>query len=231
MFQGFSQATGDFWWSLAMNNDRAWFQQHRQEYEDVLNQPFRALASDALERMRQRFPEQDFQLHISRIYRDARRLFGRGPYKDHVWFSLQGSDRRSLGPVFWFEIGGTGWSHGVGIWEEAADLAAAYRALIDADPARFEALIDGVEALGDTRLWGNAYKRPKGDWGERINPWYNRKHISVGWENGYESVLYSQALTERLVEDFAALMPMYLFLREAWNNVLIERAGRSAAPM
>ena len=36
MFQGFSQATGDFLWGLSMNNDRAWFQAHRQEYEDAL---------------------------------------------------------------------------------------------------------------------------------------------------------------------------------------------------
>ena len=37
MFQGFSQQTGDFLWSLAMNNDRTWFQAHKQEFETYLN--------------------------------------------------------------------------------------------------------------------------------------------------------------------------------------------------
>ena len=98
MFQGFSQATGEFLWGLAMNNDRAWFLAHKQEYEDALNGPFRALAFETLEKMQAAFPDQEFQTHIARIYRDARRLFGRGPYKDHLWFSLQSGERRAYGP-------------------------------------------------------------------------------------------------------------------------------------
>ena len=31
MFQGFSQATGDFLWGLSMNNDREWFDAHLKE--------------------------------------------------------------------------------------------------------------------------------------------------------------------------------------------------------
>lgn len=226
MFQGFSQATGDFIWGLSMNNDRAWFQAHREEYEAHFNQPFRALANDTLALMQARFPDLDLQTHIARIWRDARRLFGRGPFKDHLWFSIHSGDPHRGGPMFWFELDGTGWSHGVGIWEDAADLAAAYRALIDSDPRRFEKLVDGIEAMGGYRLWGEVYKRPKADRGERLNPWYNRKHLSVGWEHGYGGVMYTDALPARLADDFTALMPLYDFLREAYNNVLIERAGR-----
>lgn len=226
MFQGFSQATGDFLWGLSMNNDRAWFQEHRQEYEDHLNGPFRALAFETLEKLQGRFPEQDFQVHIARIWRDARRLFGRGPFKDHLWFSIQGGDRHAHGPMFWFELSGTGWSYGVGHWEDAADVAEAWRALIDADPARFEAIVKGIEARGPYRLYGDAYKRMKADRGELLNPWYNRRHLSVGYDKGYGGVMYTDALPGLLADEFAALMPLYLFLREAWNNVLIERAGR-----
>ena len=46
---------------------------------------FKALAAQTHELMQQRFPDMDCRLHVSRIYRDARRLFGRGPYKDHLW--------------------------------------------------------------------------------------------------------------------------------------------------
>ena len=138
MFSGFSQATGDFLWGLSMNNDREWFNAHRDEYEAHLNGPFRALALETLALLQQRFPEQDFQVHIARIWRDARRLFGRGPFKDHLWFSIQSGDRHAKGPMFWFELDPTGWSYGVGNWEDAADVGAAWRALIDADPARFE---------------------------------------------------------------------------------------------
>jgi len=226
MFQGFSQATGDFLWGLSMNNDRTWFEAHRQEYEAHLNQPFRALALQTLEALQQRFPEQDFQVHIARIWRDARRLFGRGPFKDHLWFSIQSGDRHARGPMFWFELEGTGWTWGVGNWEDAADVAEAWRARIDADPARLERIVRDIAARGPYRLYGEAYKRPKADRGELLNPWYNRRHLSVGREQGYGGVMYTDRLPAFLAEEFAALMPLYRLLQEVWNDVLIRRAGR-----
>lgn len=226
MFNGFSQATGDFLWSLSMNNDRTWFLEHKQTFEDVLNQPFRALGFETLEQLQRAFPEQDFQLHLARIYRDARRLFGRGPYKDHLWFSIQSGERRAFGPMFWFEIGGTGWSCGAGNWEDAADIAEHWRARIDADPARFEKIVRGIEKRGRYLLYGEQYKRPKADRGELLNPWYNRKHLSVGYEFGYGGVMYTPQLVDTLAETFTALMPFYQFLRDVWNDTLIERAGR-----
>lgn len=228
MFQGFSQATGDFLWGLAMNNDRTWFLAHKQEFEDALNGPFRALAADTVEKLNRRFPDRAFQVHLSRIYRDARRLFGRGPYKDHLWFAIYGGERHTVGPMFWFEVGGMDWSCGLGIWEESADVAAAWRAAIDAEPQRFERLVRGIAAQGPYRLWGDEYKRPKADRGELLNPWYNRRHISVGWEQGYGGPLFTPELPGVLVDRYAALMPMHDFMREAYNKVLIERAGRGA---
>ena len=225
MFQGFSQATGDFLWGLSMNNDRAWFQAHRQEYEDALNRPFRALAADTVERMNQRFPDQEFRVHLSRIYRDARRLFGRGPFKDHLWFSLYSGDRHNSGPMFWFEVSGTGWSCGAGIWEEAADIAEHWRGRIDAQPERFAQIVKDLDAHGPYVLYGELYKRPKADRGE-LNPWYNRKHLSAGYERGFGGVMCTPELTDALMEAYAALMPLYLFLMDAYNDTLVERAGR-----
>ena len=224
MFQGFSQQTGDFIWSLAMNNNRAWFLEHKQEFEDVLNQPVRMLADETLALMRERWPDLDLQSHVSRIYRDARRLFGRGPYKDRLWFTLQSGSKRAMGPMFWFEVDGVSWSHGMGCWEDAADIAEAYRAAIDADPARFEALVRGLP--NGYILYGEVYKRPKADRGDLLNPWYNRKHLSVGFEHGYGGVMYTDALPDHLLQCYEGLMPMYRFLAEVYNNVLIQRAGR-----
>ena len=226
MFQGFSQATGDFLWSLSMNNDRTWFNAHRDEYEGALNRPFRALASDTLQRMQQRFPDQDFQAHIARIYRDARRLFGRGPFKDHLWFSIQSGERRATGPMFWFEISGTGWSCGAGNWEDSADVAAHWRARIDAETDRFLQIVRDIESRGPCLLYGEIYRRPKADRGALLNPWYNRRHLSVGYEFGYGGVMYTPDLVDTLAETFTALMPFYRFLRDVWNDTLIERAGR-----
>jgi uncharacterized protein (DUF2461 family) len=128
--------------------------------------------------------------------------------------------------MFWFELDPTGWSYGAGCWDDTADVAAAWRALIDADPARFEGIVHGIAALGPFTLWGETYKRPKADRGELLNPWYNRRHVSVGREQPYGGVMYTPELPQYLADRFAEFMPFYLFLQEVWNNVLIERAGR-----
>jgi len=105
-------------------------------------------------------------------------------------------------------------------------VGAAWRALIDAAPARFEGIARDIAALGPFKLWGETYKRPKADRGEFLNPWYNRRHVSVGREQGYGGVMYTHELPQYLADRFAELMPLYRFLQEVWNNVLIERAGR-----
>lgn len=226
MFQGFSQQTGDFIWGLAMNNNRTWFMEHKEEYETFLNQPFRALAGEVLERMRARWPEAAFQTHISRIYRDARRLFGRGPYKDRLWFTLFEGDAHAGGPVFWFEIEGTGYSLGVGAWEASADMMAMYRARIDADTPRFERIIDGLADAGEYILYGEQYRRMKADRGAKLNPWYNRRNISVGQEFGFGGALFSPDLPAVLADAFDRLMPMYAFLSEVHARTLAARAAQ-----
>ena len=227
-FQGFSQATGDFLWGLAMNNDRTWFQEHREEFERHLNQPFRALAEETLGLMRQRHPELELTSHVSRIYRDARRLFGRGPFKDNLWFTLQTGSHRDNGPCFWCEVSGTGWSYGAGTWADAADLSEGFRRHIDEDLPRFEKLARGIARLGDYQLYGEAYKRMKGDRGPVVNPWYNRRHHSVGRELPFGGAMFDPALPRLLADEYEALVPMYAFMLEVWQDVNARRAALQA---
>lgn len=214
-FHGFTPKTGDFLWELSFHNERPWFLEHKEEFEAVLNRPFRALCAETTARMGERFPERDFDAHVSRIYRDARRLFGRGPYKDNLWFTVFETAQHNEGPAFWFEIGRASWSAGVGFWDASPSSMEAFRRQIDANPARFERLLDGIGP--DWKLWGALYKRPKGERSERIDPWYNRRSISVGLERDHGGEIYDEALPERLAELYARLLPMFDFFCEAWR--------------
>ena len=227
MFQGFSDQTCDFMWRLAMNNERAWFLANREEFEAVLNQPFRALAADTLSRIQARHSGEDFQLHIARIYRDARRLYGRGPYKERLWFTIRRAQTPG-GPVFWFELDRQTWPYGVGVWEADAELAQAWRDAIDDDPARFERIIDGIGADDGAMLWGQAYKRPKADRGEKLNPWYNRKNVSAGWEHPFGGALYDASLPDKLAADFDRLLPLFDFYQSICDGVEARRAAQRA---
>lgn len=71
------------------NNERGWFLAHKEEFLTLVDAPMRELAAQVSQAMTEEFPKLGLELKVSRIYRDARRLFGRGPYKDHLWFSLR----------------------------------------------------------------------------------------------------------------------------------------------
>ena len=105
MFPGFSEKTQDFLWGVRLNNERPWFERHKQEYLDNVQTPLRALGEEVYEKFTAAHEELPLMLRISRIYRDARRLYGRGPYKANLWFPLRraGEDWTHR-PVFWFEI-------------------------------------------------------------------------------------------------------------------------------
>ena len=205
----------DFLFQLSINNERPWFLEHKEEFESVLHGPFKELADETCRLMQKRFPDCGFGLHVSRIYRDARRLFGRGPYHDHLWFSLQREDCRNQGPMLWFEFGLSGTSHGLGYWDRSAAQAEAFRKKIDSDPNRFEELLLAVPDLDKSRLWGDEYKRPKGHYSDLIDPWYNRKQASIGYDDYFGQELFTPQLPELLADSFGGLIGLYHYLMEA----------------
>lgn len=213
-FRGFTPETGAFLWELGFNNERPWFMEHKEQFERVLNEPFKALADETLTLVQQRFPDKGFLGHVSRIYRDARRLFGRGPYKDHLWFVIHTGSRHAQGPAFWFELDAATYSYGLGFWDATSASMDALRRQIDANPAHFERLVGSLPKKW--RLWGEEYKRAKADRGEVINPWYNRRYISFGWEKDLEDGAFDERLPYVLADCFEKLMPMHDYLISAW---------------
>ena len=217
MFEGFSPETGEFLWELSFHNERPWFQAHREQYERSLLRPFHALAQDCWRLMSERFPDRQFGLHVSRIYRDARRLFGRGPYNDHLWFTVYASDGDE-GPCFWFELNAARYLYGLGVWSTRPAMMEHFRRAIDANPARFERLARQAERLPGVHIRGEEYKRPKGDRGEYLNRWYNRKYVTAEFSGDFGEELFSPALPQRLCDTFARLMPLHDFIMEAYEN-------------
>ena len=184
MFEGFTQETSDFLWELSFNNERPWFLAHKEQFERCLNTPFKALGQETWRLMSEKCPEREFYLHISRIYRDARRLFGRGPYKDHLWFTIFDGEKDLGGPAFFFELGAATYSYGMGFWDASPTVMETFRRTVDANPARFRRIAGAVERRGYS-LFGPEYKRPKKKLEDPLlDSWYNRKWVSV--EKGFD---------------------------------------------
>ena len=164
MFTGFSDKTIEFMWGIRLNNNRDWFMAHKQDYTDHLYTPTVELGKEVYDKFMDKHPKLDLNLHVCRIYRDARRLHGRGPYKDHLWFTIRPeNDIWSHQPVFWFEITPEEWSYGVGFWNADAQTLAAMRRDMDEDPRRLEKLVRRLNKDGRFAVQGQDYARKKGD--------------------------------------------------------------------
>ena len=89
MFTGFTDETVDFMWGIRFNNERSWFEAHKQVYLTHFYRPMCDLADEVYEVLRQKRPDAGLIRKVTRIYRDARRLHGRGPYKESLWFTVE----------------------------------------------------------------------------------------------------------------------------------------------
>ena len=212
-FEGFTQETGDFFWELMFNNERPWFQAHKEQFMKVLYNPFKALAAETETIVQAEHPLENLEVHASRIYRDARRLYGKGPYKDSLWFSIKDRSNVNDGPGFFFEITPRSWCYGMGYYCMKPAEMEGFRKSIDAEPERFRQLAQEIENLGRFIIEGEEYKKPKGDYGETVNKWYNRKWISATRDCNFGDELFSSELPRMLASEFSLLMPMYRYLK------------------
>lgn len=213
MFQGFSQQASDFLWGVRFNNDRDWFQAHKQEYLELIQRPLRDLAEEVFAGLTEQCPDLGMEIHVSRIYRDARRLHNRGPYKDHLWFSFRtpGQTPWTRRPVFWFEIRPEGYAYGMGMYEAKPVTMALMRREIDRDPAPLLRLAKRLESRPELQLDAPEYKRPKGTAQPPLDRWYNRKGMDLCCRRGWDETLGSRALVAELVDAFVFLEPYYRY--------------------
>lgn len=214
-FQGFTPATAEIFWDLIFNNDRQWFNANKERFTALVTKPFKLLAEDTFELYKRLRPDFQAFLHISRIYRDARRLYGRGPYKEALWFSVRDASLADESACFYFELRPSVCSYGMGFWCPSAAQAAAFRRSVDANPARFARLAQDVEDMEEFIVRGEEYKRPKGEHGRLINQWYNRKWATVEASLDMGGIAYTPELPAHLAAAFDKLTPIFEYLNAA----------------
>ena len=210
MFTGFTDETVDFMWGIRFNNERAWFEAHKEIYLTHFYQHMRELGDELYDYIAAKRPDLGLIRKVTRIYRDVRRLHGRGPYKESLWFSIeQPSEEWTAHPTFWFELMPEGWTYGMGYYMPKPVTMAKLRARIDRDPAPMEKLARRLSRQHRFVLEGEMYKRPKGDPGPLLFPWYNRKNIALTWDRNCEGSLFTPELAGEAEESFRFLKPYY----------------------
>jgi uncharacterized protein (TIGR02453 family) len=156
-FSGFPRKGLRFLRELRENNDKRWFDAHRDTYEQALLEP----ARDFVEAMGDELgpsvhADPRVNGSIFRINRDTRFSKDKRPYKDHLdlWFWQGDGPSRSCSG-YWFRLTPERLVLGAGMHRFEPDTLARYREAVGPELRKL------VEALPeDLELGGRTYKRP-----------------------------------------------------------------------
>ena len=225
-FTGFQPEATDFLADLAQNNDRAWFQPRKAEFERLLKEPMEALVAALAERFAARgIPlRADPQRSIFRIYRDTRFAKDKSPYKTHLGASFPWVDD-AAGPdaVDAGAHANGGYVHlqpgndylGGGLWMATKSRLDAFRRAIVEDPDRVRAALEepGFAAVFGAVESHEMLKRvPSGFPADHpMADMFRYKDIVFG-RRLTDTEVRSASLPDIIADDYEAAMPVYRFL-------------------
>ena len=141
---------------LKQNNNREWFQQNKQRFEDVVRTPmleFIGAFAPHLKRISRHFVADASPTRGSmfRIYRDIRFSEDKSPYKTHVaaHFSHSRAGKEVHTPGFYLHIEPGACFCGAGVWHPDAQTLVRIRRAIIENAATWKKLRRSVEVHGD----------------------------------------------------------------------------------
>ena len=171
-FSGFPQEGLRFLSELNDNNNREWFEAHKDAYRDHILAPAQDLVFALGERLKALSPGIAYDTatngsgSILRIYRDIRFSQDKTPYNPYVRLVFwEGRRKKMENPSFFLRVGPDGVDVYAGIHVFQKPVLAAYRDAVVDDPLgpELEATIAAVKGAGAYTVGGEHYKTvPRG---------------------------------------------------------------------
>ena len=205
MFTGFSPEAIDFLWGIRFNNNREWFQKHKQQYQTALYEPMKALCQDLSDALPQ---EDGVKMHLSRIYRDMR-MHPPVPYKESLWMCWRRDGGSWLEhPGLFFELTSEGYSYGFLFWGPKAEAMNRYREQLSDRTEDFLRIAQELERSTGLQISGKSYARPKPCPDARLAPYFSLKNLYVIVERPVDDLLFSPELGTQVRDTLRALVPL-----------------------
>jgi uncharacterized protein (TIGR02453 family) len=159
---------------LRANNNREWFADNKQRYEEQLLEPALAFIDAFAPRLEKISPHFRADARPSggslfRIYRDTRFSKDKTPYKTNVGIHFRHERAKDAhAPGYYLHIGPDEVFAGGGIWHPATEAATAIREAIVADPERWRRTTRSASFAKRLELGGDSLKR--------VPPWADQEH-------------------------------------------------------
>ena len=226
-FAGFTPEAIQFLTDLAQNNDRAWFQPRKADYERLLKEPLEALCVALADRLAARSIPLDADPKRSpfRIYRDVRFSRDKSPYKVHLGASFswidapdvagEGVDPGAHGNGGYFNFQPGEMYAGGGIWmAEKPRLDALRRAIVETPDRVREAIEDPafVAWFGGVQTHESLKRIPAGfPQDHPMAEMFRWKDVVFGRRLSDADVC-SPGLPDLLADGYATALPVFRFL-------------------
>ena len=221
-FEGFPKECLHYLKQLKRNNNREWFERHKEEFERNAKTPMLSFIA-ALQPHFTRFaPEFDLnpKRSVFRIYRDIRFSSDKTPYKTHIaaHFVLRGMPKGFIGSGYYIQIEPGEFFVGGGIYLPDNDQLKMIRKAIAAHGKEFLSIIENrrFRKYFAPFEWSKLQRVPKGyDENHPMADWLKFKQFFVGI-----SLPESECYTESLVGEVAGICeeaaPLVRFLNKSF---------------
>jgi uncharacterized protein (TIGR02453 family) len=220
-FEGFPKECIGFLKQLKRNNNREWFEKHKDEYEQNVKAPMLSFIA-ALQPQFARFaPEFDLnpKRSIFRIYRDVRFSSDKTPYKTHIaaHVVLRGTPKGFVGSGYYIHIEPGEFFVGGGIYVPDGDQLKHIRKAIDARGEEFLSIMENrrFKKRFAPFDWSKLQRVPKGY--DETNPmaeWLKCKQFFVGVSLP-EVKCFNESLIDETAQICEEASPLVRFLNKS----------------
>jgi uncharacterized protein (TIGR02453 family) len=188
-FGGFTLNTFKFLDQLQRNNNRDWFDKHKDQYEDDVRTPALEFIESMIDPMKKLSP--NFRVEakkvggsLMRIYRDTRFSNDKTPYKNNIGIHfrhVKGKDVHA--PGYYFHIDTEQVFLGAGIWHPDSTALEKIRKHIDKNQAQWKKIINAKSFSNVFKQAGDSLKRPPRGYAAEhpmIDELKRKDHIGLG---------------------------------------------------
>ena len=211
---------------LRFNNNKAFMQEQRERYHQVMRDPHYDLIRALSPLMLSIDPQMEVRPHkvLSRIFRDTRFSRDKSPYRDHHWIAFRrAGEPRDKSLMFWFEARVEGLNWGLGFWGENKPAMDILRRRMVSHPQDLLVALDALKGR-PLAVSGEDYKRmtvPE-QLHSRLVPLYPKRSLYVRREGADAKWMFCAELQAQLQTDYQAMAPFYRLLRGYYDLSMLE---------
>ncbi|UCF30365.1 MAG: DUF2461 domain-containing protein [bacterium] len=218
-FSGFPRETVTFLADLARNNNRRWFNAHREDFDRMVIEPAKAFVEALGARIISVAPgiiaDPRVNGSIFRIYRDTRFARDKKPYKTHLGIFLwEGEGPKMECPGFYFHLEPPDLMLGAGIHLFSRALLEEYRNSVVHPRHGHDLVTAAMEVSRSFTIGGLHYKKvPRGFDGDHPYAQFLLYNGLTAWTEGpLPEEIHSPEIVELAFRTFEVMLPLHRWL-------------------